>query len=95
MEELLIDSNTVERDRVENLRSVLSKECSKLVESSNSARADVVSQDARSGSEMLDLEGIEQVSILQKFTRWKVNYKVIGESGRPPFFSLVMTDMRR
>ena len=44
---------------------------------------------------MLDLEGIEQVSILQKFTRWKVNYKVIGESGRPPFFSLVMTDMRR
>ena len=73
MEELLIDSNTVERDRVENLRSVLSKECSKLVESSNSASAsaDVVSQDARSGSEMLDLEGIEQVSILQKFTRWK------------------------
>lgn len=86
MEELLIDSNSVGRDRVENLRSVLSKECSKLVESSNSANADVVSQDTRSGSEMLDLENIEQVSILQKFPPWKVNYKVITKSGHL-FFS--------
>ena len=81
LEELLIDSNSVERDRVENLRSVLSKECSKLVESSNNASADVVSQDTRSGSEMLDLENIEQVSILQKFPRWKVNYNTIRKSG--------------
>ncbi|CAH3137903.1 unnamed protein product, partial [Porites lobata] len=68
LEELLIDSNSVERDRVENLRSVLSKECSKLVESSNSASADVtvVSQDTRSGSEMLDLENIEQKSLDEK-----------------------------
>ena len=89
LEELLIDSNSVERDRVENLRSVLSKECSKLVESSNSASADVtvVSQDTRSGSEMLDLENIEQVSILQKFLRWKVNYNAIRKLGYL-FFSL-------
>ena len=78
-------ATSVGRDRVENLRSVLSKECSKLVESSNSASADVVSQDTRSGSEMLDLENIEQVSILQKFPRWKVNYKVIRKSGHPFF----------
>lgn len=97
LEELLIDSNSVERDRVENLRSVLSKECSKLVESSNSASADVtvVSQDTRSGSEMLDLENIEQVSILQKFLRWKVNYNAIRKSGYLFFFSLVMTVMRK
>lgn len=96
LEELLIDSNSVERDRVENLRSVLSKECSKLVESSNGASADVtvVSQDTRSGSEMLDLENIEQVSILQKFLRWKVNYNAIKKSGHL-FFSLVMTVMRK
>ncbi|CAH3154787.1 unnamed protein product, partial [Porites evermanni] len=62
LEELLIDSNSVERDRVENLRSVLSKECSKLVECTNSTSAGVVSQDTRSGSEMLDLENIEQKS---------------------------------
>ena len=51
LEELLIYSNSVERDRVDNLRSVLSKECSKLVESSNSASADVVShiENTRSG----------------------------------------------
>ena len=89
LEELLIDSNSVERDRVENLRSVLSKECSKLVESSNGASADVtvVSQDTRSGSEMLDLENIEQVSILQKFLRWKVNYNAIRKLGYLFFFS--------
>ena len=88
LEELLIDSNSVERDRVENLRSVLSKECSKLVESSNSASADVtvVSQDTRSGSEMLHLENIEQVSILQKFLRWKVNFNAIRKSGHLFFF---------
>ena len=96
LEELLIDSNSVERDRVENLRSVLSKECSKLVESSNGASADVtlVSQDTRSGSEMLDLEDNEQVSILQKFPQWKVNYNAIRKSGHL-LFSLVMTVMRK
>ena len=43
---------------------------------------------------MLDLENIEQVSILQKFPRWKVNYNAIRKSGYP-FCSLVMTDMRK
>ena len=87
MEELLIDSNSVERDRVENLRSVLSKECSKLVECSNSTSAGVVSQDTRSGSEMLVLENIEQVSILQKCPQWKVSYNAIRKSGHLFFFS--------
>ena len=68
---MLIDSDSVERDRVENLRSVLSKKCSKLAESSNSASADVLShvEDTRSGLQMLYLENIEQLPILQKFPR--------------------------
>ena len=57
-----------------------------MFKSSNSASADVVSQDTRRGSEMLDLENIEQVSILQKFPRWKVNYNASRKSGRLFFF---------
>lgn len=87
LEDLLADSDSVARDKVEDLRSCLRKQCLKLAETdpTGSVSSDSIDNPV---SEILDLENDEQITKIQKkFPQWKVDYNEIDESGHLFLFS--------